>query len=433
MEKLFDDFKKVSLEDWKSQIEKDLKGKPMAVLNSNPEMDIEIKAYHHADEKRRFKSAVQKENNDWEIRKAYSTESNSQLLSDLNEGVNSIAVKSSHFEAITKDVLFEHISGDVKVEKFDQLTFPVNFNLNFDVIGRAAVSGTRISDLSDFETFVKHYKSNKTIWVDGTIYGDAGATSVQELAFSAAHLNEYIQHLYSAGFSLEEINSKIVVSISVTNNYFVNIAKTRVVRSLVNGILKGYDASFEPAPIHLIAKTSVRYQAINDSNSNLLRQTTQAMSAVIGGCDALTVVPFLSDDKGQNELNQRMAKNIQLILKEESYLNKVVDPSDGSYYIDDISDQLLNKSWQLFKDIENEGGFLKALQADFIQTKIETSRNYLVEKLNNKESTFLGVNKFQSSLEKWINVKVDKTAIGIDFKAITTFRLEQHFQNSVEA
>jgi methylmalonyl-CoA mutase len=207
----------------------------------------------------------------------------------------------------------------------------------------------------------------------------------------------------------------------------------RVLRSLVNGLFKGYDANYLAQPIQLIAKTSVRYQANNDSNSNLLRQTTQAMSAVIGGCDTLTVSPFLSEDKEQNALNQRMAKNIQLILKEESYLDKVIDPSNGSYYIAALCNQILGKSWKLFKSLEKDGGFLESLKKESIQSSIAESRKYLIEQMNSEKATFLGVNKFQSSLEKWTKTILDKKEDGKDFKNIQSFRLEQYFKNSVEA
>jgi methylmalonyl-CoA mutase len=433
MEKLFDNFNKVSFEDWKAQITKDLKGKPIDVLNSNPEMDIEIKAFHHQEEESNFTSAVSKTNNDWIIRKEYSSENNDDLLKDLNEGVNGISVKAENFESIMKDVLLEHIQADVRIDQNSNVHYPENLALNFDVIEKAALAGNAISDLSEFNAFYKQYPSNKTIWVNGNTYGDAGATSIQELAFSLAHLNEYVQSLVNEGVSLSEINSKIIICISVTNNYFVNIAKMRVLRSLVNGLFKGYDANYLAQPIQLIAKTSVRYQANNDSNSNLLRQTTQAMSAVIGGCDTLTVSPFLSEDKEQNALNQRMAKNIQLILKEESYLDKVIDPSNGSYYIAALCNQILGKSWKLFKSLEKDGGFLESLKKESIQSSIAESRKYLIEQMNSEKATFLGVNKFQSSLEKWTKTILDKKEDGKDFKNIQSFRLEQYFKNSVEA
>ncbi|MEO9532127.1 MAG: methylmalonyl-CoA mutase family protein [Crocinitomicaceae bacterium] len=433
MEKLFENFNKVNFEDWKNQIIKDLKGKPIEVLNSNPEMDIEIKAFHHNEEKSNFVSAVKKSNNDWVIRKEFSTESNDELLEDLNQGINGISVTAAQFKALTKDVLFEHIDTDITIDELDKTELPSSARLNFDIIGKAAKQGRSLKDLSEFSSFFKQYQNNSTIWVNGNLYGDAGATSIQELAFTAAHLNEYVNALVNEGVAIEDINKKINICLSITNNYFVNIAKMRVIRTLVNAIFKAYDSNYTTAPIHLVAKTSVRYQALNDANSNLLRQTTQAMSAVIGGCDALTINPLITGDKVQNDLNHRMAKNIQLILKEESYLDKVVDPSDGSYYLSDLSQQILTKSWDLFNEIEKAGGFLESLKNEHIQSKIADSRAYLIEQMNHQKATFLGVNKFQSSLENWTKAMVDKTQDGPDFKNIRPFKLEQYFQNKVEA
>ncbi len=433
MEKLFEEFKGVNLDEWLAKINVDLKGKPLDVLHTRPEMDLEIKAYHHPEEGRPVKKAYSKSTNDWKIRKAYTSEPNKELLQDLNDGITALGLLHTPvFASQTNSVLFEHITTDISLIDLvdDYSIFPEKANLNFDIFGQSILSGKWMHEKESFIKFYQATSNRKNLWISGSVYGDTGATSVQELAFTASHLNEYIHLLTNAGVSLNEINQNLCIEISITDNYFVNIAKTRAIRSIVKGIFEAYDSNHKHQEFTLYAKTSCRFLAENDANNNLLRETTQAMSAVLGGCDVLTVQPLISGNHETNELNKRMAKNIQLILKEESYLDKVVDPGQGSYYIESLTDQILEKSWDLFKRLESEGGFCASIESGSIQDLIEQNRNFLSQQLNENQKTFLGVNKFHSSLEDWKDKTVNYTPQQIDFKSLTPFKLESFYKKT---
>lgn len=436
MEKLFDEFDAVNLEDWLAKITKDLKGKPIESLDSNPEMDIQIKAYHHKENASPMRQTYTRKNNDWKIRKAYTSEPNKRLLADLNEGITAVGLLHTPLlKEQTASVLFEHINSDISL--VDPLTdysvFHESAILNFDILGRSVLSGKWIHSLDTFVDFYSATKQQQNIWVSGSLYGDTGATSIQELAICASHLNEYIQCLVDKGENLERINQNICIELSVTDNFFVNISKMRAIRGIVKGIFEAYDSDHKHHEITLYAKTSCRFLAENDANNNLLRETTQAMSAVLGGCDVLTVQSLISNDAGTNELNRRMAKNIQLVLKEESYLDKVVDPGQGSYFIESLTNQLLEKGWEQFKLIENKGGFLSAIESEHIQKIIAENKAHLTEQLNTNEKTFLGVNKFHSSLEDWNDPKPILASNKGDFEALTPFRLESFYKQTTEA
>jgi len=436
MKKLFDQFDSVDFVSWKEKITTDLKGKPIDVLASNPEMDIEIVAYHHADNKAPSKNIGISNTSDWKIRRTYSDNTkNDELLSDLNNGVDAIGLTyGENFLSQTKDILFDHILSDVYFKDLTQTieaTVPTDANINCDIFGRAAKRGRWPETRGNFSAFVKKFPKNKTIWIAASIYGDAGATSIQELAIALAQLNDYVQPMVDSGHTLEEIHSKIVIELSVNENYFVNIAKMRVMRLLVAGLFEAHSAGFKGDPISLYASTSVRHLAENDENNNLLRQTTQAMSAVIGGCDVVTIQAKESSDEEQNMINKRMAKNIQLVLKEEAYLSVVKDPSEGSYYLNALTEQILTKAWGLFKDIEKEGGFCSALESNFIQNKIEENQAYMIAQMNDSKRTFLGINKHQSELEEWKEVEInDSTQQQTAFKPIKPFSLETHYKNT---
>ena len=301
MKKLFNEFKSPDYETWLNQIKKDLKDKPLDALISNPEKDIEIKAYYHP-EKNKFNGQensyannFNRESNDWKIRKIYSVGANKKILADLNEGVDAISIPASdqkQIDADTKEILFDFIGSDIRFETKSaavSINVPKQSYLNFDIISLNAQQGEWKFSLEDFFEFYQSKSNNKTIWVDGNLYGDSGASTIQELAFTISHLNEYVQFLKDKNIELKNINDKIVIELSVNENYFVNIAKFRAIRELVALLFSGYDSNYSAVSPTLFAKTSHRFLADNDHNNNLLRQTTQAMSAILGGCDVLTI------------------------------------------------------------------------------------------------------------------------------------------------
>jgi len=220
--------------------------------------------------------------------------------------------------------------------------------------------------------------------------------------------------------------------LSVNDNYFVNIAKFRVFRSLAKLLFEGYDTKHDFISPTIYAKTNIRHLAKNDANNNPLRETTQAMSAIIGGCDVLTIQygedeNYSIGSEQEQKRFRRISRNIQLILKEEAYLDKVIDPGAGSYYLEQLSSQILEKSWNLFLEIENNGGLIKAIKENTIQTKIQANRKALIDQMISNKNTFLGVNKHPNATEEWIEpIEPNKTSNG-DFEALTPFNLEAYF------
>ncbi len=433
MKNLFEEFQKVNRQEWLEKIEKDLKGKSIDILASRPEHDLEIVAYHHHEDLEQVSNPIlRKEGNNWYIRQDVSNKNNKDIIAILNEGVDSIGFdfeNRASFERKFEEVKWEHILGDVSVSDLSILKEKIldkNISINYDILGRNAQKGNFTLSMETYLDFVKKYPNN-SIWVNGSIYGNAGATSVEELGMTLSHLNEYLQTLKDNGHSIEEFANKIRIELSVGDNYFVNIAKFRAIHLLVKSLLKGYGV--ENGAIELLyAKTAVRYQAKNDRNTNLLRETTQAMSAIIGGCDVLTVTPFLGVNENENLLSERMAKNIQLVLKEESYLDKVADAGAGSYYIEDLTNQLIEKSWKLFLEFETNGGFIVSIKNNQIQEKIDYSKLKLIEQVNKNEKTFLGVNKFKNNMEDWKQPEPKENRLNTEFFAISEFRMEDYYE-----
>ena len=435
MEKRFDEFSSVSLSEFEAQLVKDLRGKPLEFLTNSPEDGIEVTAYSHKEHNIAPNNlAGLRPSKGWVIRKEISADTgNKTVLEYLNAGVTGLGLHSlENLSSQNKDVLFQHIYADLKLDAKSAAghhEINENIHLIFDPIADAMLDGEDLVDLDNFVNYVSRYDNHNSISVDGSIYGNAGATSIQELGMSLAHFNEYLNALTKGkdDASIAPLIQKSVLNLSVTENYFVNIAKFRALRILLKSLFEGYDYTGGIQP-KIGAKTSSRTYAVNDANNNLLRATTQGMSAVLGGCDVLTVNTEKLDDTELNSIHERIGKNISLVLQEEAHLDKVDDPGAGSYYIEKITNILVEEGWKLFLSIEEEGGLIASMNAGNIHTSIKESADKLIERLNTAKITLLGINKFQNSMEEYKTIK-PLEATG---KALLPLKLEAHY-SSVEA
>ncbi len=430
MEKLFQEFESVTYDQWLEKIEKDLKGKSIDILHSQPESGIDLKAFHHPDEKTyvEISGNLDPEKVDWSVRQEFhSAPSNKEILQALNDGVDHLGLtyETAHeFEKLTTEVQFEYIGTDIRFENLKaakELQIAQRIHLNFDIVGLNLKSGEWDHSMDDFFEFFNEQKNHRTIWISANDYGAAGASSIQELAFSLAHLNEYIHHLIENEISLAEINDKLTIHISVNNNFFLNIAKLRAIRELVKLVFSAYDSDYSVRPIALFAKTSKRHLCQNDHHNNLLRQTAQCAAAALGGGQIITV------DCLPNSGNTRLSKNIQLILKEESFLNKVLDPASGAYAIENLTNQLIEQSWSLFQKIEQDGGLIGWIKEAKLQQLIEGHKKTLIEQMLDGSSTLLGVNKHQNKSETWVENSSQPSNPEPTFPALKDFILEEQY------
>ena len=247
---------------------------------------------------------------------------------------------------------------------------------------------------------------------------------VQQIAYSLAHANEYFNRITT-------INQTIVFEISVGSNYFFEIAKLRALRLLFNLIAKEYNHNLD---CHLLVSPSKRNKTIYDFNVNMLRTTTECMSAILGGADAVANLPYDALYHKDNEFGDRMARNQLLILKHESCFDKVDNPADGSYYIETLTNQLSEKALILFKEIEANGGFLKQLNEGVIKKKIQESANKEQELFDAGKEILLGTNKYPNKKDRmkeelelfpFVKIKPRKTLITPIIEKRLAEKLEQ--------
>ena len=246
----------------------------------------------------------------------------------------------------------------------------------------------------------QEYKNIRVITVDATTFNGAGASSTQELAFALAEGSEYISRLTELGISAKDVAKKMLFVFSVGSSYFMEIAKFRAARMLWANVVEAYGTDSNCAKkMKIFAYTGEWNQTVYDSYVNMLRATTEAMSAALAGVDYLEVVPFDFAYRVPGEFSSRIARNIQSILKEESNFNKVVDAAAGSYYIENLTNSLAEAAWKLFTEVESAGGYVAKFKEGFIQSEIKAVSDKKDKNIATRRETLLGTNQYPNFLE----------------------------------
>ena len=243
----------------------------------------------------------------------------------------------------------------------------------------------------------------KTIGICGYEYVNAGASAVQELAFAMSSAIEYINQMMKRGLTIDEVAPRIHFTFGISTFYFMEVAKLRAARILWSNIIDAYKGKEESKEIFIHSKTSVYNQTQNDIYVNLLRATTEAFSAVVGGADSIYTSPFDETTGLPDEFSRRLARNTQIILREESHLNNVIDPAGGSYYVETLTSDVAAKSWELLKTIESNGGMLNALKESIPQNEIEKVHSFRKKDYAKRKNVIVGNNMYA-------NIKEDKVA-----------------------
>ncbi len=228
---------------------------------------------------------------------------------------------------------------------------------------------------------------NTAYLVDAAPYHNAGANTCTEIALTLAHANEYL----NLGVR------QLTLNLAVGSDYFFEIAKLRAVRKLYTLLAQQYGSN---ETVTLQCETALNNTTLYDYNNNILRTSTEAMAAVIGGCDTLYIYPYDVLFKQPHDFSARIARNIQLVLKKESYLDKVTDAAHGSYYIESLSDEIASKSWDLFKEIETKGGWIAGIQSGFLQQTVTQQVQATQQLVDEGKQVILGVNKYPNANEK---------------------------------
>ncbi|AOW21712.1 methylmalonyl-CoA mutase subunit beta [Urechidicola croceus] len=404
---LFDEFPPVSSKQWKQKIQFDLKGAEYnKTLLTHTNEGISIKPFYHQNERDFLEIPKAKE--DFKICQSIfisdEITANFLALDSLKRGATSIlfiADEPFNISELLKNINCGiHFQLNFLSEKFsvELANFCLNTStfINIDIIENHAKSGNWYFNLKqDFE-IIKNIKSQipkntSLIKVDASLYQNSGANIIQQVAYALAHGNEYLNFLGA------NIASEIQFNFSVGSNYFFEIAKLRAFRYLWKLLCEEYNFNIEP---HLFIQPTFRNKTLYDFNSNMLRTTTECMSAILGGANTICNISYDSVYHKKNEFGERIARNQLLILKEESYFKNASDITTGTYYIESLTKEITEKALIIFKDIEKAGGFLKLLKEGTIQRKIKESADKEQSQFDSQELILIGTNKHPIENEK---------------------------------
>jgi methylmalonyl-CoA mutase len=425
MKKLFEAFSKSSKQQWVDLLAKELKG---ADFESNLHKQNEIEqltfpSYFHLEDARKSQQVPGKypytrgyvfDNNDWNIGTYLLVKdekvANEKALKILNEGTNSLILDVSQKTTVSLDVLLseigvQYIRTYFMVASESQMQFILSW---FENQPKAFV-GFYFNPLAT-QTEIPAISSAvqaRLFEVDAYAVQQAGANASQELAFALSLGKAYIEKQLAQNIDLDQALANLHFTFGIGTDYLIEIAKFRAFRTLWAQLVREYK------PIHvcnettlITAKSGFVNKSLKDPYTNLLRQTTEAMSAVIGGADHLWIQPYnAQSSEGITDFTQRMATNISLLLKDESYLDKVIDAAGGSYAIEFLTDSLCQNTWDIYTELSKLGGILNDSAQTWFQTEVSKIAQLRIEKIVNKSQILIGINKFpnpQQTETTWV-------------------------------
>lgn len=461
-EKLFSEFDPIPTEKWEEVIQRDLKGADYErKLVWRTDEGFKVRPYYRAEDLKDidylnalpnefpFTRGTKADNNAWEIvqnvKEKNAKKANEIALASIKGGATTIAFNCKEIQ--NESDLATLLSGidltKVGVQFLhsrDYMTLIENFikyldtnkidksqvkgSTGFDAIayclreGKFYFSqGADMREAVDLVKMTENMPKFKAVNVQGILMHNGGATIVQELGYVLGIANEYLAFATANGLTIDQIAGKMELTLSISSNYFMEIAKLRAIRLLWATMVSQYQPkNVESCKIRINSVASCWNKTIFDPYVNMLRTTTEGMSASLGGADSITLQPFDVAFKGDDDFSRRISRNVQVILKEESYFDKTVDPAAGSYYIENLTDSIAEHAWKLFQSVEAEGGITQMILDGKIKTAIEESCQKRNMDIATRKYILLGTNQFpnikETMLEK-IEVMPEEKRAGL--------------------
>ncbi|MDE6543033.1 MAG: acyl-CoA mutase large subunit family protein [Muribaculaceae bacterium] len=436
-EKLFDQFPPVTTEEWRAKVDADLKGVPFEkklVWRTNEGFNVQ--PMYRAEDIENFTTTSSlpgqfpyirgtRTNNDWltrqEIPATDPAEANKHALDAISKGVNSLGFNVAEPTAETIKTLIEGIDLEkveinfkscpckaielaealVAVLKETGKTEVFHGSIDYNPFRPALKHGKEIDAATVAEKAVaiietvKEIPALRVLAVDSDMLNNAGAYIFQELGYALAWGAQYLTLLTDAGLSIDEVAKRVKFNMGISSNYFMEIAKFRAARMLWAEIVKQYEPECCCAAKMVAHATTSRFNmTIYDAHVNLLRSQTEAMSAALAGVDSITVTPFDVTYKSPDAFSERIARNQQFLLKEESHLDKVVDPAGGSYYVETLTVSIAKEAWKLFLAVVEDGGFLAQLNEGKVQQAVKETSEKRHNDMARRKEILLGTNQY---------------------------------------
>lgn len=480
---LFEDFSPISTEQWVEKIKTDLKGADYhkRLFWNSPE-GIQVKPFYRSEDLENityldikpdqfpYVRGNKNSSNDWLVRQDIFVDdiekANKKALDILMKGVTSLGfifsdkylAKVSDIEKLMENIFADSVEVNFKigpgshevisvyeelVKKYNRNPEKIKASVDFDPFFNLTFRGRfcqneeyafkHAAQIIQAAEFLPHFR---TLSVSGLHLRNAGANIVQELAFSLNQGAEYITRLTDNGLSVDDIAPRIKFNFGVGSNYFMEIAKLRAARILWAKIVNAYGPkNSNITKMHIHSTNTSFNKTVYDAHVNMLRTTTESFSALLGGTESFTVLPYNANFEWPNEFAERIARNQQLLLKEESFIDKVLDPAAGSYYIESLTDQLVTKAWDLFLQVDEKGGYIAAVKEGFIQDEVERSAEERKDFAAKRKEIYLGTNQYPNFNEYFDHVinpdslkSYDQTAKSAKVRTLKQFRVTQEFE-----
>ena len=481
-EKLFTEFTAPTTQEWLDKIQVDLKGadfQKRLVWRTNEGFNVQpfyrredlanLKTPDALPGEFPFVRGNKKDSNVWYVRQNIVVDdpkaANAKALDILNKGIDSLGfhipgkmVSKETVETLLNDVLCDIVEvnfstcprhalelAEILVAYFDKKGYAkekVVGSIEWDPMQKIVMKGKDATPVlavaPQLVEALKAYPNFRCVAVSSDALNNAGAYIVQELGYALAWGNEYLQQLTDAGVDVDLAAKSIKFNMGVSENYFMELAKFRAARLLWAQIVKQYAPKSDDSCKMVVNATTSKYnQTLFDSYVNLLRSQTEAMSAALGGIHSMVVTPFDAPYEAPTDFSERIARNQQLLLKEESHFGTIVDPGAGSYYIEHLTDALATEAWKIFLKVEEEGGFLAAIKAGTVQDDINATNVKRHGDAAKRKEFLLGTNQFPNFTEKSDGKKAQACGCCCGhaepedhpFKAIESTRLAADFED----
>lgn len=471
-QKLFSEFPPVAKQSWEETIISDLKGADYEKkLVWNTDEGFKIQPYYCAEDVKdifahnlvpskypflRGNSSL----NNWEIRHKIMVkdpkQANAEALEAILRGADAITFRIPHLSSqddmltlingidLTKNPV-HFISSTNYLQLFDALVFALDAkkidkekvlgSFNFDSFSYYLLNGkywltneSNMNELAELITKVRALLPKyRVINVGAQHLHNAGANTTQELGFALAAGAEYIYQLTKKGIDVDDALKTIHFNFAIGSSYFLEIAKFRAARLLWSQIVDQFNPKCQGVKkMRIHAVTSQWNKSLYDPNVNMLRTTTEAMSAAMASVDAITINPYDNTFGHGTPMSKRVARNQQIILKEEAQLGNIVDPAAGSYYIEMLTKIVAEDAWKLFLKVEELGGFVAAMESGFVANEINKSCSAKLKDVASRKTNILGTNQFPNMEETMLD-KVEK-AVESDNGFIKRIRRSEIFE-----
>ena len=438
-EKLFSDFSPVSTEQWMEKVTADLKGadfEKKLVWRTNE--GFKVKPFYRMEDLEGLKTTdalpgefpylrgTKKDNNEWLVRQEIKVEcpkeANAKALDILNKGVDSLSfhvkakeLNAEYIETLLKDICAECVElnfstcqghvvelAELLVAYFQKKDYDLTKlrgSINYDYFNKMLAKGKEKGDMVSTAKALLEATASlpkyRVLNVNALTLNNAGSYIFQELGYALAWGNEWLAALTDKGLSVDEVAKRVKFNFGISSNYFMELAKFRAARMLWAQIVKQYNPACDCAcKMKAHAQTSEFNQTIFDAHVNLLRSQTETMSAALAGVDSITTTPFDKAYKEPDDFSERIARNQQLLLKEESHLNRITDPAAGSYYVETLTVSIAEQAWKLFLEVEEKDGFYKAVKEGFVQNQVNASAETRHMNVARRKEILLGTNQY---------------------------------------